>query len=277
MNILVTGANGYLGVGIVKELLDRGHNVVATDKSLLNVDDRAIKMEGDIFKLDDPYEYFGRPDCLLHLAWRNGFVHFSETHISDLPLHFEFIKKLSESGIKKISIMGSMHEIGFIEGSIDEATACNPKNYYGIAKNALRQGAELITEQNNVTFQWLRGFYIVGKSTRGSSIFSKIVQAAEQGEKEFPFTLGLNQYDFLDYNSFCIQVAATVQQDDINGIVNICSGRPQKLSDRVEQFINENGYDIKLNYGAFPERPYDSKAVWGNSSKIEEILKKDKR
>lgn len=134
MNILVTGANGYLGVGIVKELLDRGHNVVATDKSLLNVDDRAMKMEGDIFKLDDPYEYFGRPDCLLHLAWRNGFVHFSETHISDLPLHFEFIKKLSESGIKKISIMGSMHEIGFIEGSIDEATACNPKNYYGIAK-----------------------------------------------------------------------------------------------------------------------------------------------
>ena len=81
----------------------------------------------------------------------------------------------------------------------------------------------------------------------------------------------------LHYNSFCIQVAATVQQDDINGIVNICSGRPQKLSDRVEQFINENGYDIKLNYGAFPERPYDSKAVWGNSSKIEEILKKDKR
>ena len=45
MNILVTGANGYLGVGIVKELLDRGHNVVATDKSLLNVDDKAMKME----------------------------------------------------------------------------------------------------------------------------------------------------------------------------------------------------------------------------------------
>ena len=27
MNILVTGANGYLGVGIVKELLDRGHKI----------------------------------------------------------------------------------------------------------------------------------------------------------------------------------------------------------------------------------------------------------
>ena len=29
MKILVTGANGYLGQGIVKELLDNGHNVVA--------------------------------------------------------------------------------------------------------------------------------------------------------------------------------------------------------------------------------------------------------
>ena len=31
MKILVTGANGYLGQGIVKELLDNGHNVVAAD------------------------------------------------------------------------------------------------------------------------------------------------------------------------------------------------------------------------------------------------------
>ena len=33
-------------------------------------------------------------------------------------------------------------------------------------------------------------------------------------------------------------------------------------------FIKENGYKIKLDYGAFPDRPYDSKAVWGNDMKI---------
>lgn len=72
---------------------------------------------------------------------------------------------------------------------------------------------------------------------------------------------------------FCNQVAAAVVQDKINGIINICSGRPEKLADRVERFIKENNYDIKLDYGKFPDRPYDSKAVWGNSSKIEKILK----
>ena len=39
MKILVTGANGYLGQGIVKELLDIGHNVVAADFKTTYVDD----------------------------------------------------------------------------------------------------------------------------------------------------------------------------------------------------------------------------------------------
>lgn len=41
--ILVTGANGYLGVGIVKAILDMGNEVIATDVKVDNVDDRAEK------------------------------------------------------------------------------------------------------------------------------------------------------------------------------------------------------------------------------------------
>ena len=39
-----------------------------------------------------------------------------------------------------------------------------------------------------------------------------------------------------------------------------------------ERFIKENGYGIKLKYGAFPDRPYDSKAVWGDNNKIRKIM-----
>ena len=76
--------------------------------------------------------------------------------------------------------------------------------------------------------------------------------------------MGINQWDFIDYDDFCIQVGAAVEQREINGIINICSGRPEKLSERVERFISENNYKIKLDYGKFPDRPYDSKAVWGD-------------
>lgn len=273
MKILVTGANGYLGQGIVKTILDGKNEVIAADLKLDNVDDRAEKMVCNLFEIQNPYEYFGKPDVLVHLAWRDGFVHYSDAHIDDLPKHYAFIKAFAESGCKHIAVMGSMHEVGFFEGSINENTPCHPTTPYGIGKNALRDLTQMLCKQNNVVFQWLRGFYIVGNSKFGSSIFSKIAAAVEEGKKEFPFTLGQNQYDFVDYQEFCKQVVAVVEQNREQGIINICSGKPEKLADRVERFIKENNYDIKLQYGMFPDRPYDSKAVWGSNEKINKILK----
>ena len=81
------------------------------------------------------------------------------------------------------------------------------------------------------------------------------------------------QNDFLDYEDFCKQVAAAAVQTEVTGVIEVCSGHPEKLADRVERFISENGYAIRLNYGAFPDRPYDAKAVWGDSRKIDCILK----
>ena len=270
--IMVTGANGYLGQGIVQALLDSGHEVVATDFNVTDVDRRATKIACDLFAVENPYDYFGQPEVLLHLAWRDGFVHYSEAHLLDLPKHYKFLSKMMNTEIKSIAVMGSMHEIGFFEGSIDENTPCRPESFYGIAKNALREVASILAKQNNKELQWLRGFYIVGNSKYGSSIFSKISAAVENGQKEFPFTMGLNKFDFLDYDVFCKYVAAAVTQNKINGIINICSGRPEKLSDRVERFIKENNYNIELKYGAFPDRPYDSKAIWGNDTKIRNII-----
>lgn len=275
MKILVTGANGYLGVGIVKSMLDLGHQVIATDLSLERVDNRASKIESDIFEIEDPFSFFGMPECLVHLAWRDGFKHFSYAHICDLSKHTSFIEKMCVSGLKTIAVMGTMHEIGFFEGSIDETTPCNPLNYYGISKNALREITRIICEKNGVEYIWLRAFYIVDNSPKGNSIFSKIVQAVNKGERSFPFTTGQNQYDFLDYNEFSRRVALTVSQNKITGIINICSGFPEKLSHRVQRFINDNHYSITLDYGAFPDRAYDSKAIWGNSQKIEMILRNE--
>lgn len=273
MKILVTGANGYLGNGIVKQLLDDGYEVIATDLKTDRCDERAIKINANLFDIENLYDFFLMPDIVLHLAWRDGFVHNSNSHIEDFPKHHIFLEKIFRSDVKKVVVMGSMHEIGFWEGSIDEKSPCNPMSLYGISKNALRHDVEYFSKLYNKEYQWLRGYYIVGNTSYGSSIFSKLYKAATTEEKdEFPFTLGLNQFDFIDYEDFCLRTAAAVEQDEVNGIINICSGRPQKLADRVEKFIKDNGFSIRLKYGAFPDRPYDSKAVWGNSQKIERIL-----
>lgn len=273
MKILVTGANGYLGTGIVEKLCDDGIDVVANCHSdTRNVDQRATIKQCNIFKLDDPFSYFGNPDILLHLAWRNGFVHNDPSHIEDLPYHYHFIKRMIDGGCKHIAVLGTMHEVGFFEGSIKEETPTHPESLYGISKDALRNTVELLCKNANAVYQWIRAFYIVGNTDSGCSIFSKITSAEENGQAFFPFTMGENQWDFIDYDLFCEQVAACVEQEMINGVINVCNGRPEKLADRVERFINDNNYHIKLDYGKYPDRPYDSKAVWGDDNKIKSIM-----
>lgn len=277
--ILVTGAGGYMGSGIVKQLLDWNYEVIATDFKIDYIDKRAIAIKSDIFREEDPYNKFLQPDIMLHLAWRDGFKHNSLAHIEDLSNHFKFIIKMVESGTKHISAIGSMHEVGYFEGEIDDDTPTNPLSLYGIAKDALRKSITLYYNEQAevgkyVTFQWLRGYYIVGNTTHGNSIFTKLKKAEDKGQSEFPFTSGNNKYDFLSYDEFCAQVVAAVTQDEIKGIINCCSGKPMSLGERVEQFIKENGFKIKLKYGAFPDRDYDSPAIWGNNEKIKKIISK---
>lgn len=274
MKVVVTGANGYLGTGVVKQLCDDGVDVIAVCHTRTdNVDQRAEIKQCDIFSLENPLFELGEPDVLLHMAWRNGFVHNAPSHINDIPEHYAFIKKMIDSGVKKVSVIGSMHEVGFFEGSVKEETPTHPESLYGIAKDALRNTTKLLCKNSGVIFQWLRGYYIVGNSEYGCSIFSKITQAEKEGKEYFPFTTGINQWDFIDYADFAKQVATTIEQNEVNGVINICHGRPEKLADRVERFIKENGYKIKLDYGKFPDRPYDSKAVWGDDTKIDQIMK----
>ena len=77
-SVLVTGAGGYIGRHVVTELLERGLQVKALDLRMDGVDRRAERISIDLFSGDpDIYEAMGRPDVVLHMAWRDGFKHNS--------------------------------------------------------------------------------------------------------------------------------------------------------------------------------------------------------
>lgn len=272
MKILVTGANGYIGSRVVKKLLDSGNEVIATDIHDEHIDTRATVIKENIFGDINFYELFQKPDICLHMAWRDGFVHHSENHILDLSSHFRFLKNLIDSGISQIAVMGTMHEAGYFEGKMSDLTYTNPQSLYGVAKDCLRRSLSLYCAGKDVVFQWLRAFYIYGADDFGNSVFCKLRQAVKEGKQTFPFTTGKNQYDFIHIEDLVNQIVLAVLQREIAGEINVCSGKPVSLADQIEWYIRENDLPIQLDYGKYPDRPYDSPCVYGDTMKIHKIM-----
>lgn len=273
--VLVTGASGYIGTHVVKELLNQGYYVIANDIYNNGIDERVEFIDIPIFqRKNNLYEALGKPDCLIHLAWKDGFIHNSNSHMDFLSSHMIFLRDMIDSGVKLISVMGSMHEVGYWEGAVDENTPCNPMSSYAVAKNSLRQALLLYSSGKDVSLHWLRGYYIYGDDKRGHSIFAKLCQSVEEGKTTFPFTSGKNKYDFLPIEEVSRQIVKASLQTEINGIINICSGKAVTLREEVENYIHDNGFNIKLEYGAYPDRKYDSPAIWGDNSKIKKIMEK---
>lgn len=271
MKVVVTGASGYIGRHVVDALIKMHHEVIAVDMINKGINTDATFLSLDIFS-DDIYNKLGRPDACIHMAWKDGFNHASDAHMGMLSKHYAFIKNMIDGGVKYLSVMGTMHEIGYYEGCVDENTPTNPLSMYGIAKNALREASLLLADKSDTALMWLRAYYILGDDSNNNSIFTKITQMEHEGKASFPFVSGKNKYDFIHVDELAKQIATASTQSEITGIINCCSGKPVSLADKVNEFIEKNHYSIRPDYGKFPERPYDSPAIWGDNTKINKIM-----
>lgn len=274
--VVITGAGGYVGRHVVAAVADLGYQPVAIARKVRDgdMDPRARVIEANV--LDPGFDLgalvpIEEVAAVVHLAWQDGFVHNAPSHMRNLSSHYRFLTGLAEAGVPRIAALGTMHEVGYWEGAITAETPTNPVTLYGIAKDALRR-ATLLTIGDRTEYVWLRAYYILGDDGRNRSIFAKLLEAADRGDTSFPFTTGKTLYDFIDVAQLGRQIAVAATTAGVTGVLNTCTGDPESLASRVERFIAENDLGLELQYGAFPDRSYDSPGVWGDATAIRALM-----
>ncbi len=83
---------------------------------------------------------------------------------------------------------------------------------------------------------------------------------------------GEQERDYLPVEKVAEYIVAVALQNDVNGIINCCSGKPIKIKELVTNYLKENNADIKLNRGYYPYPDYEPMSFWGDDTKLKQIL-----
>ena len=276
MKIAITGAGGFIGQHVLTKLLEQEVEIIAITRSgslpaNLSRDIKVIEM--DISRPEpNCFKKIGSPEILIHLAW-DGLPNYKSLHHFEVELlrQYQFLKNMVESGLPSLLVTGTCFEYGMQSGSLSEDMIANPNNPYGYAKNALRQQLEFLKMVTPFNLIWTRLFYMYGQGQSSTSLFAKLKDAVERGDKIFNMSGGKQLRDYLRVEEVARNIVRLAMLQKDIGVINICSGKPISIRKLVEKWLYENGWKIELNLGHYPYPDYEPMEFWGDSSRINSI------
>jgi len=279
--ILVTGATGFIGNYVVEELLKRGVTVMASSSSAEKAATfpwfSRVQYKAFNFELFDPgtdyFQFFDRPDAVIHLAWEGLPNYKSSFHIDiNLPRHIAFTGNLLGGGLEDLTVTGTCFEYGMREGQLSEDMPALPGNPYALAKDRLRQYLAAWQAQHpSVSFKWIRLFYMYGKGQNPKSLFSQLDQALQNGDKVFNMSGGEQVRDYLPVEKVAECIVSIALQRKTAGIINCCSGQPVTVKRLVQDYLKERKQQIILNTGFYPYPDYEPMYFWGDATKLNSL------
>jgi nucleoside-diphosphate-sugar epimerase len=283
--ILVTGASGFIGRYVVESLLEEGVEVIATSANVEKAGQlpwfsRVRYIPFDLITFDpavDYYQFFDRPDALIHLAWEGLPNYKSEFHVEvNYPRHAAYLENLVKHGLRDITITGSCMEYGMQEGAIREDQPALADHAYGRGKEALRKFLVALGTQYHIPVKWARLFYMYGKGQSPKSLLSQLEKALESGEESFNMSGGEQVRDYMPVDQVADCIVSVALQNEITGTINVCSGKPIAVKQLVENYLRKTGRTIRLNLGFYPYTDYEPMSFWGDATKLQAIINHSK-
>lgn len=138
MNVLITGAGGFIGSHLVDSQLEQGHDVRAIDLHLdllrhQSANPHLEAIRGDITDDEQLKDLVAGVEVIYHLASAHLDVSLSDDHYRRVNVGgtLSLLEAARQAGVKRFVHCSSVGVIGDVENPpADETAACHPTNIY---------------------------------------------------------------------------------------------------------------------------------------------------
>ncbi len=139
MQILVTGANGFIGRHLTHHLRQAGHHVIACVRQQQHADETAI---GDVAAFDQWSQLLTNIDCVMHLAGRVHQTSKQEAHNTNaftrdnVHVTQRLLDACSQHSVRHVIFLSTIAVLGYDSGDtlFTSDTSLAPYNPYSVSK-----------------------------------------------------------------------------------------------------------------------------------------------
>lgn len=257
--ILITGADGFLGRHLVRNLIEK-RGVSKNDLFLPTIKDLDLK------KQEDCRLAVNGQDIVIHLAAKVGGIGLNkekpgELFYDNLLMGAHLMEEARKAGIKKFVALGTIccypkfAPVPFREDDLWTGYPEETNAPYGLAKKMLLVQAQAYRQQYgfNTIFLMPVNLYGPGDNFNSSSshvipaLIEKCVNAVEKKEKEIiVWGTGKASREFLFVDDCAEAIAMATEKYDKPLPVNIGSGNEISIKDLVQMIAKQTGFKGKI-------------------------------
>lgn len=250
--ILVTGATGFLGRWVSREL-SKENNITAISRSRKNLEKNVEFVKADITDYNSLSCLKGEYDYCLHLAAMAdvGFCERNPVEAYDINVNgtVNVLRLCDRLGIKRVIMSSSIKVYGHqAKVPIDEEAVPNPYNYYGLTKALAEQEALKFSGRNGIKVVIARIANIYGPDDSSESrLVPSSILSVIGGKKPVVYGDGSSRRVFV-YVKDAASFIAKYMENGISGIYNVGTGSPAKIINVVKSIIDISRKDIRPEF-----------------------------